>query len=1005
MNDIGREISQSIKESKWLAIKYRNEEKGTTSYWISILDIDPKTRKLKIDMYNHALSDNTYSTWISFDKIEDAKMLEFTSYKGNENLVAKIEKNLSDYSFLHYDGFNNDILSYLLECYKLDNDPSQDKEASTLLSGIDVEVLMKNKYIMLNQEQVDALCRIISFKDQKPNEALYNEFVISRLSVCSKNKEEYVFVYQKMTFDPKTKYLSLDGEAKFNQSFAVDGKCHSLSNYTELNASEFEDLYNQDAEQAENIIRESALHFHEAISTLPNIMILTREMGVNLGHIFSKVIEKHEKNILEVPFRAFFGDISMKDNGKKIPQIVLYDKKVNADQMLVLYNAMKNPVTYVQGPPGTGKTQTLFNVVISCYFNQRTTLITTMNNKPVDDIIKKIQFTSKYGDIPFPFLRLGNMDVVKKATLRIREIYKTDFYGKPNMEKIEQIKANTRDKNAKLSQMLTNYEKRKSLIQQEEFFQKIRESTTDNNSRLNAAIEELSKEIKEIPLVSDDQIMSLFQPASEDSRYIQYLYFSSLAHLLKLRNPEYSRLKEIVYIDDDNERASEFTKWTRIDENMKLLSDAFPIIFSTNISSHNLGSGDFTFDTVIMDEAGQCNLALSLIPISKAKSLLLVGDEDQLQPVVVLLASTNKKLMEKYKISDHYNYCQASIISAMKNEDKVSKKITLRYHYRCAKNIIGFSNRFFYDDKLIIPPSQENGYLKFFDCKNNARTELSNQALEEATGIVEYLKKYGVEDTVVITPFVNQATLINELLAKEHIKNIKAATIHSVQGNEAKTVLLSAAISPRSAKRTLNWLNSHKEIVNVAISRAKKNFILFGDKESFTRLSTDKDSIWNQLIRYTESQGNIEVIKPLPNMNIGYSNGSINEEEFFKTLSHIASIHNAIKVERNILLKDVFPDDKELQNRKLEFDSIISIKKSMFSGYVRTFAFEFQGGEHIFDETRASCDKEKELICQKHGIQFFAIPNSYAKEYTFFIALLKKYAHEAMSEGEQLSLF
>ena len=76
MNDIGREISQSIKESKWLAIKYRNEEKGNTSYWISILDIDPKTRKLKIDMYNHALSDNTYSPWISFDKIEDAKMLD-----------------------------------------------------------------------------------------------------------------------------------------------------------------------------------------------------------------------------------------------------------------------------------------------------------------------------------------------------------------------------------------------------------------------------------------------------------------------------------------------------------------------------------------------------------------------------------------------------------------------------------------------------------------------------------------------------------------------------------------------------------------------------------------------------------------------------------------------------------------------------------------------------------------------------------------------------------------
>ena len=1004
MNDLGREISQSLKESKWIAIKYRNDNKGITSYWISILDIDPETRKFKVDMYNHSLSNDTLSTWISFDKIEEAKVLDFTSFKSNNQLISKIEANPKAYSFLHFDGFNNDILSYLLDCYKLDNDPCQDKDSGVVIPGIDVEVLVKQKIVLLNDEQIDALCKLIENKDQRSKEYLYNEFVISRLTVCSKHKEEFVFVYQKLTFDPKLKSLCLDGEPKFNQTFEMDGKKHSLSNYTELNVSEFENLYNEDSVMAENLIRESALHLGETISTLPTIMILKRVISVNLNNIFGKVIEKYGNKTLEAPFRAFFGNITNKDNGRNIPQIVLYDKRVNADQMLVLYNAMKNPVTYVQGPPGTGKTQTLFNVVISCYFNQRKTLITTMNNKPVDDIIKKIKFTSKYGEIPFPYLRLGNHDVIKKTTLRIRDFYEMNFYGSPDMKKIEAIKANTREKNTKLSNMLTNYEKRKSLIQQKDFFERIRNSTNDTNARLNEAIEDLRKEIGQIPVVNDEEIKSLFQPASEDNRYIQYLYFSSTAHLLKLKNPEYSRLKEIVYMEDDDERANEFTKWTRKDENIKLLTDVFPIIFSTNISSNNLGTGDFMFDTVIMDEAGQCNLALSLIPISKAKTLLLVGDEDQLQPVVVLLGSTNKKLMEKYKISPNYDYCRSSIISAMQNEDKVSKRIILRYHYRCGKKIIGFSNRFFYEDKLIIPPGQEIGYLKFFDCKNNARTELSNQALEEAQGIVDYIKKYGVEDTVIISPFVHQVALINELLAKENIRNIKAATIHSVQGNEAKTVLLSAAISPRSAKRTLDWLNDHKEIVNVAISRAQKDFILFGDKDTFGKLS-DKDSIWNQLIRYTESQGNIEVIKPLPNTNIGYSNGSVNEDQFFQTLSQIASIHNAIKVERNVFLKDVFPDDPDLQNRKLEFDSIISIRKSINSNYVRTFAFEYQGGEHIFDDTRASYDKEKELICQKHGMKFFAIPNSYAREYTFFIMLLKKYAHEAMTEGEQLSLF
>lgn len=65
--------------------------------------------------------------------------------------------------------------------------------------------------------------------------------------------------------------------------------------------------------------------------------------------------------------RAFFGDINIKDNGMSKPKIVLFDSRINADQMFVVYCAMKNPVTYVQGPPGTGKlklySMSLFQVI------------------------------------------------------------------------------------------------------------------------------------------------------------------------------------------------------------------------------------------------------------------------------------------------------------------------------------------------------------------------------------------------------------------------------------------------------------------------------------------------------------------------------------------------------------------------------------------------------------------------------------------------------------------
>lgn len=56
--------------------------------------------------------------------------------------------------------------------------------------------------------------------------------------------------------------------------------------------------------------------------------------------------------------------------------------------MRVLYNSMTQPVTYVQGPPGTGKTQTILNVILCGFVANKTMLITSANNTPIDGIIK-----------------------------------------------------------------------------------------------------------------------------------------------------------------------------------------------------------------------------------------------------------------------------------------------------------------------------------------------------------------------------------------------------------------------------------------------------------------------------------------------------------------------------------------------------------------------------------------------------------------------------------------
>ena len=49
MDNICREIFRAIHEGKWLKIEYKNKNEKTTRYWISVVDLEPYTRVLKVD--------------------------------------------------------------------------------------------------------------------------------------------------------------------------------------------------------------------------------------------------------------------------------------------------------------------------------------------------------------------------------------------------------------------------------------------------------------------------------------------------------------------------------------------------------------------------------------------------------------------------------------------------------------------------------------------------------------------------------------------------------------------------------------------------------------------------------------------------------------------------------------------------------------------------------------------------------------------------------------------
>ena len=92
----------------------------------------------------------------------------------------------------------------------------------------------------------------------------------------------------------------------------------------------------------------------------------------------------------------------------------------------------------------------------------------------------------------------------------------------------------------------------------------------------------------------------------------------------------------------------EFKKYISSKDGLKSLLDCFPIIISTNMSALKLGSCEPQFDLMIMDEASQCSNPYALLPMIRSKRALFVGDQNQLQPVIVMDGVKNSLLLDAY---------------------------------------------------------------------------------------------------------------------------------------------------------------------------------------------------------------------------------------------------------------------------------------------------------------------------------------------------------------------
>jgi hypothetical protein len=1009
MNSICRAILKSIIQSKWLNIEYKNKDSEITKYWISIRSINRSNKSLIVEAFNITRSNQPIELMIYFESILSAEVIEGTYAEKNTELLEDIHLFPEKYSFIFSDKTNLHILDYLIECDQLDTTPYRSNHV--LVKLIDEDTLLENAEYLLSEAQFYTI--VFAFQNQLEKQKQYFLQTCLGMNVLSIEtlKGTYLLAYKKLFLDVKQRKLIADKETIINREFSIDGSVQSIRKFLPEEDELLLDTFdvNRDA-----IIQSISNYIPNPtdISTGPYLLEVQFMHSVDLTNEFQGIIDMYDEDRVTTPIKAFFGELKTTSRRTKNYPITLMNKEINLDQLLTIHKAMKYPITYVQGPPGTGKTRTIINTIITAFFNEKTVLVSSYNNHPMNGVYAQLRGL-KYGDLPIPFpaIRLGNADKVLESLRDIKMLFEStkkitvfpDFLIRNREKKENKVKA--------LSTLLETYEEKLDLLERQETIKDLMKNNEDLNFSINietGQLKEIEDRITQIGYITNESAINLLE--DDYVAFMKFLYYTSVTFIQKLNEPKYKELFDIIAMEDLPEKVTKFNRYLSDEDNLKNFIRIFPIVITTNISAHHLGAPTPNFDLSILDEASQCSNAISLIPIIRGRNLLLVGDPQQLNPVILLDPLYNQKLMEKYKIPKEYNYIENSIYKTYIAADPISDEILLRYHYRCHEKIIGFNNKKYYNDQLIIKSKSVSDHPLVFMNTIGKNEEGKNTSLPEALEIVEYIKNHKNERIGIITPFVRQKELINEMLMEEHLSPANCGTVHAFQGDEKDVILFSSAITDTTHQKTYDWLKNNKELINVATSRAKDKLVMFASEKDIQRLNINGESNdFFELYEYIKKNGESQVTsKASASRALGLKPFSSDlEAAFMENLAHALQITNEKCILRKeVPISSIFKRTQDINDLfysgKLDF---VVFRKG-FAGKERAlFAIELDGPEHRTKEEVMKRDLKKKELCKLFGLKLIRVENIYARRYNNIKQILVDYFSEKSDAIFDTSIF
>lgn len=258
---------------------------------------------------------------------------------------------------------------------------------------------------------------------------------------------------------------------------------------------------------------------------------------------------------------------------------------------------------------------------------------------------------------------------------------------------------------------------------------------------------------------------------------------------------------------------------------------------------------------LLIDEAGQATPQNAVGALWRAKRAVVVGDPLQLEPVTTLPFRAEQAIRNELGVDEQWSSSRTSVQRLADrltplgtwlpgDDDKTWVGVPLTVHRRCDQPMFDIVNTIAYDGLMIdgtgkgpserfdaaypkLPPS------KWIDVVGSGSQGHwipdEGHQLDRILSVLVDLK-FDMSEVMVIGPFRDIARQIRGK-ARQH-PGLVAGTIHTAQGKQADIVVLVLGSAP-DHPGARQWAASKPNLLNVAVSRAKRRLYVIGNRQAW----------------------------------------------------------------------------------------------------------------------------------------------------------------------------